>query len=331
MFFNMKNIGFVIILILVSSCVHDVKKDTAQVSEKLPTKEYISKSGKITLNLNTEWNITETDTNLIKGQDSTNHQLKITIAQPTDDIFNYLQTLIEQSNGTVLQNITETEINELPALTTKFKTDSNNIINSVWCVYNGIEYINLSINASALNFKDEVALSFISGIQINERSDEIILPIVEESIMHLKPKVYPEKTLKLFADNFSTTAVLKDQWVENAVYAIEIIKQNEKDYKALISAETTNKNTMQLLDSLVQMAGIKDWNQEYQIIVSAVLSVTVLESVEELSLIDENTADFKMSKDIIKSIIEQGNISEADLKYSYEHWEAMNTFVALFE
>ncbi len=250
-----------------------------------------------------------------------NHRLYVMIDNDRE-----FYEIMEYDYAEILDPNKETKVDGLPALTNKHKFQANgDMIARAWLVWNGIDQIQITVQAPAENFDDEIANSLIELIKISERDGEPTLPEPVEEARHIVPEVFPENGIMLFEDYLSQDVVLDIEKIANAM----------KFFDAMISMDSTDiseeKPEMEVLDELAVENGLDDFAQFEQIVMSSNAAYSLMHSFNDIQNLDTESDDYKMTYDIIKSFIEQSKLSYDDAKFVFEEWDHVKPFIIQLE
>lgn len=249
------------------------------------------------------------------------HRLYITIDNDRE-----FYKVMEYDYAEILDPNKETEVDELPALTNKHKYQANgDMIARTWLVWNGIDQIQITVQAPAENFDDEIANSLIKLIKINKRDGDPTLPEPVEEARHIAPEAFPENGIMLFEDYLSQDVVLDIEKIANAM----------KFFDAMIGMDSTDiseeKTEMEVLDELAVENGLENFAQFEQIVMSSNAAYSLMHSFNDIQELDAESDDYKMTYDIIKSFIEQSKLSYDDAKFVFEEWDQVKPFIIQLE
>ncbi|MEA1874650.1 MAG: hypothetical protein U9N51_09535 [Bacteroidota bacterium] len=274
------------------------------------------KDGLITANVPDEFQVSGED--IIAEGD---HQLYVMIDNDTE-----FYKIMEYDYAEILNPNKETKVDGLPALTNKYKYQANgDMIARTWLIWNGIDQIQITVQAPAENFDDELANKLIKLIKINKQEGEPVLPEPKEEVRHIAPETFPEDGIMLFEEYFSEDIVLD---VEKIVNAMEF-------FDAMVSLDSTDiseeKPKMEILDELAVENNLENYAQFEQIIISSNAAYSLMHSFEDIQELDNESADYKMTYDIIKSFIEQSKLSYDDVKFVFEEWDQVKPFILQME
>jgi hypothetical protein len=236
--------------------------------------------------------------------------------------------IMEYDYAEILDPNKETKIDGLPALTNKHKYQANgDMIARTWLIWNGIDQIQITVQAPAENWDDNIAEDLISYIRITEREGEPTLPKPKEDPKHIVPTVFPEEGIMLFETHLSKDAILTTKKIENAMRFFEaMISIDSTDY-----ANNEEIDHQAVLNQLAKENGLKDYTSFEQITMSSNAAYSLMHSFNDIMEMDKESEDYNFTYDITKSFIEQANLSYSDIRFVYDNWESVKPFVKQLE
>ncbi|MDA3911238.1 MAG: hypothetical protein PF448_07775 [Bacteroidales bacterium] len=235
--------------------------------------------------------------------------------------------IMEYDYAEILDPNKETKIDGLPALTNKYKYQANgDMIARTWLIWNGIDQIQITVQAPAENFDDELANKLIGLIKINEREGELVLPEPKEEARHIVPETFPEDGIMLFEEYFSKDVVLDLEKIANAMSFFDAMVNIDSTDIADEEMEQT-----EFLNNLAKEYGLDNYAQFEQITMSSNGAYSLMHSFNEIQTLDEESEDYKFTYDIIKSFIEQSKLSYEDIKFVFDEWDQVKRFVLQLE
>jgi len=235
--------------------------------------------------------------------------------------------IMEYDYAEILEPNKETKVDGLPALTNKHKYQANgDMIARTWLIWNGIDQIQITVQAPAKKINDETAKTLIDLIKINKREGNPELPEPKEEARHIAPEVFPEDGIMLFEEYFSKNIVLDLEKITNAI----------KFYDAMVNLDSTDiadKEIEQdaLFNELAQECGLDNYAQFEQITMSSNAVYSLMHSFNEIQEFDAESEDYKFTYDIIKSFIEQSKLSYEDIRFVFNEWDHVKPFVLQLE
>jgi len=235
--------------------------------------------------------------------------------------------IMEYDYAEILEPNKETKVDGLPALTNKHKYQANgDMIARTWLIWNGIDQIQITVQAPAENFNDEIVNSLIELIKINKKEGDPVLPEPKEEARHIAPELFPEDGIMLFETYFSKDVVLDVEKIANAM----------QFFDAMVSLDSTDisedeAEQGEVLNNLAKEYGLDNYAQFEQITMSSNAAYSLMHSFNEIQTLDAESDDYKFTYDIIKSFIEQSKLSYDDVKFVFEEWDQVKPFVLQLE
>ena len=311
---------FATLLIIGTSCGGDNKTGNKDSEEETTTHQdgkFSALEGLITAQIPDQYTI---EGEGINAKDD--HRLYITVDNDRE-----FYDIMDHDFAEIIDPNKEVKVDGLPALTNKYKYQANgDMIARTWLIYNGTDQIQITVQAPLSGWDDAIANDLITYMKINERKSNVNLPEPMEEAYHIRPETFPEAGLKMFEDHLSEEVVLNTDAINNAMafhkamtmLKKEDIKDSEEEQKAY-------------LDELAIENGLNDYTHFEQIVMSSNIAYTFMGSFLEIEGIDENSADHELSYDILKSAVEQGHLSLADVRFVYDEWELVKGFIKQLE
>ncbi len=208
--------------------------------------------------------------------------------------------------------IEETTVDGLPALTRKQKFMQNEMkISRVWLIDDGRNIISFNVAAAENVFNDKKAQKLVEKVKVKNHYTDNNQKAQKASMV--KPNDFPQKTVIEIADIFSQNTVLNDESIEKSIKAFKILKK--------FNGQVDESRKTAIADSILKANGIDDFEKiTTQVIPVAFSSLSILKLMEKAESSD-NEIEHNMAVDMIKSFITQNNVSEADLKYTFNNWD----------
>lgn len=279
--------------------------------------EYSDADGVVTANLPDGWKNDGT------GPDS--FKLYSYIMDNTGDIH---KDIVTDDWVDLLDKVKEVNVDGLPALTKKEKFQQNQeMISRTWLVYNGTDIICVVVQSEKEKWDDSVASNILSRIKINKRKGNVSLPEPVEKEKFIRPESFPE----IIAESFN------EHYVNNpAILSIENIEKSTQIYLAIKELGEENLNysddaSKLVIDSVVNANGLEDSQVFLETIKVSFVSFDLIKAFTELKKIESGSETYKLSYDMIKSMIIQTEISKEDIDFVYNNWEKCKEFVKNIE
>ena len=235
--------------------------------------------------------------------------------------------IMEYGHAEILDKNKETEVDGLPALTNKHKYQTNQeMIARTWLIWNGIDQIHITVQAPAENWSDEVAEDLITYIKINEREAGLELPVQKEKAAHIVPEAFPEEGVMLFEDSLSQEVVLDVDTLSRVMRFFEaMVNLKESDI------EDPEAGQEAALNELAVEYGLADYSEFEQVTMSSNGAYTLMHSFVEIQELEEGSEAYKFTSEIIKSVIQQAELSYQDIRFVFDEWEHVKAYVKQLE
>jgi hypothetical protein len=235
--------------------------------------------------------------------------------------------IMEYGHAEILDPNKETEVDGLPALTNKHKYRTNiDMIARTWLIWNGIDQIQITVQAPAENWSDEVAEDLITYIKINRREGSPELPAPKEKAAHIVPEVFPEEGIMLFEDALSQEAVLDLDKINRAMSFFEAMVNLEET-----DMEDPEAGSEAVLDELAVEHGLAGFSEFEQITMSSNGAFSLMHSFGKIQELEEGTEAYKFTSEIIKSVIQQAKLSYQDIRFVFDQWDHVKAYVKQLE
>ncbi|MFP4664796.1 MAG: hypothetical protein ACLFM1_10250 [Bacteroidales bacterium] len=286
----------------------DSKQEKQQGKDKAEQTDFSAKGGLITGDIPDKYTI-EGEGIRADGD----HKLYIMIDNDRD-----FYKIMEYGHAEILDENTETDVNGLPALTNKHKYQANgDMIARTWLVYNGIDQIQITVQAPAENWDDAVADDLISHIKINEREDNVNLPVKKEDEKHIRPDEFPEAGVDVFAEAYSDEQHLSKEFIQKIMETYIALQEMEADTSNMAAEDIGN-----MKDSIMQDAYGWESDQDFYKGLGYCLSAyDFMTDYASLQDMDAESDDYKIMKDIMMTATKQMGFSKADVRFVYDNWE----------
>ncbi len=293
-------------------------EDKAKNEEEQSTDhtEYSSKSGIVTANLPDGWKNDGT------GPDS--FTLYSYIMDNTGDIH---KDIIDDY-AELLDEVKEVKVDGLPALTKKEKFQQNQeMISRTWLVYNGTDIICVVVQSEKEKWDDKVASDILKRIKINKRGANVSLPEPVEEKRFIRPESFPEELAESFKEHYANNS---------KTLSIENLEKSTNIYLALKEIGKENLDNIDeasklVVDSLAKVNGFEDSKVFMNTIKISFTAFSIINAFTELKKIESGSESYKMSYDMIKSIIIQTEICKEDMQFVYNNWDICKEFVKNIE
>lgn len=231
------------------------------------------------------------------------------------NIYNDFNQDLEQ-----IGDVTETTVDGMPAITRLQKFMQNELLLSrVWLIYDGKNMFSFNVSAPEKIFDDKVAKSIVSKVVILNKGKNVTLPVEEEN-KYKKPDIYPVAIMDTLQEVLSSDALLSVENVNNSIKALTAM-QNIKDADNL-----SQENLKEMSDKIYTSCGFTDIED----LVNTTLKPATF-SATIFTMIKNSEPDNSGIAAILKGILSQNNISSADLKFTYEHWDLIMKLIAVSE
>ncbi len=235
--------------------------------------------------------------------------------------------IMEYGHAEILDTNKETEVDGLPALTNKHKYRTNiDMIARTWLIWNGIDQIQITVQAPAENWSDEIAEDLITYIKINKREGSPELPAPKEKAAHIVPEAFPEEGILLFEDALSQEAVLDLDKISRAMSFFEAMVNLEE-----MDIEEPESGPESALQELALEHGLADFSEFEQITMSSNAAFSLMHSFVEIQEMKEGSEAYKFTFDIIESFIQQAKLSYQDIRFVFDEWDHVKAYVKQLE
>ncbi|RLD70756.1 MAG: hypothetical protein DRJ10_20055 [Bacteroidetes bacterium] len=295
----------------------DKAKNEEEQSTDNTAGEYSDADGVVTGNLPDGWKNDGT------GPDS--FKLYSYIMDNTGDIH---KDIVTDDWVDLLDKVKEVNVDGLPALTKKEKFQQNKeMISRTWLVYNGTDIICVVVQSEKEKWDNHVASDIIARIKINKRKGNVSLPEPVEKAKFIRPELFPETIAESFNEHYANNS---------AILSIENIDKSAKIFLALKELGKENLNysddaSKLVIDSVVNTNGLEDSQVFLETIKVSFVSFDLIKAFMELKKIEKDSESYKMSYDIIKSMIIQTEVNKEDILFVYNNWDTCKEFVKNIE
>ena len=217
----------------------------------------------------------------------------------------------------VIDEVAEVKVDGLPALTLKEKFSQNKeMIGRTWLIYNGTVVINVTVQSEEANWDDAVAKKMIALVKVSQREANVKLPKPMEEEQFILPESFPEDLIAQFDEHYSENPVLTLESVQASIAIHKVLKDSEEQTNAL-----SDEQKKEFVETTVTSNGFQNTDEYVKIGVITSTCFQLIKSLEGLKDIDESSVDYKLSYDVLQSIITQGNINKDDIRFVYDNQE----------
>ena len=280
------------------SCGNGSNEENKDEQNDNVTGEYTSEDGLITAKLPNGWNNDGTGPNTFKVY---SYIMENTGDIHKDIVSDYLELLDE---------VKEVKVDNLPALTKKEKFQQNKeMISRTWLVYNGTDIICIVVQSEEPQWDDNVAKNIASLIKINKRKDNVKLPAPIEKEKYIRPESFPELVAESFKDYYlDKPAILSVENIEKSLKIYIVLKELGKE-----KINYEDEAQMAVLDSIVTANGLENSEVFIKTIKIAYVAFDLINGFSKLDKLETDTESYKISFEILKSMIEQTKICKEDI------------------
>ena len=226
-----------------------------------------------------------------------------------------------------IDKVAEIKVDGLPALTLKeIFSQNKEMIGRTWLIYNGTVVINVTVQSEKANWNDAVAKKMIALVKVTQRETNVQLPGPIEEPRFVRPETYPEEVLARFDEHYTKTSVLTIENIQASINTYKFLKDSAEQHK-----DFNEEQKKEFVENAVTSNGFKNSEEYIKIILVANTGLELIHSALGLKNIDENSADYKISYDILNSIITQATINKDDIRFIYDNWDISKECIKLHE
>jgi hypothetical protein len=171
------------------------------------------------------------------------------------------------------------------------------------------------VQSPETNWDDAVAEKVISTVKITDREASVTMPKPVGNPLFEKPDNFPEEVIGIFKENFNNTPVLSVEAIENSIAINATIQKDIKD------SEFSDDKKRLLLDSIVKANGFEALEDYIKIPAVTETCFKVIKVHKDFENMEKDSEEYKISRNLISSIIDQVKIAEEDVRFVYDNWD----------
>lgn len=294
---------FAFLSILVISCGSDKSNDSSQEQDKAENSSVKAFSDQyLSVDLGDDWTVSE------YGAHNRTYSIFSFKVDSKGNIYDDFNKDHEQ-----VGEVSETTVDGMPAITRLQKFMQNSMKKGrVWLIYDGTNVISFNVAADENKFDDAMAQSIATKVKILNKGQNVKLPTSKKAEFS-KPDTFPEETINKLGDALSDNNLLTEETINKAMAVLKTMGQTNK--------EELKGNAADSIASQYGFSGLNDMLDKT--LKPAITCATILNMIKNSKGQKTDATEF------LKDFVSQNQVSVADLKFTYAHWDLVMKLYAV--